>query len=104
MDIKQAAGAYNAIANIAQNAPIDNLPKTAGVPEASFSDLVTQALGDAVDTGHKAEKVSTLALMGKADLTQLAISVGDAEDALNTVIAIRDKVVSAYQQIMQMPM
>ncbi len=48
--------------------------------------------------------MSTLALLGKTDLTQLATAVGDAELALNTVVAIRDKMISAYQQISQMPM
>jgi len=101
MDIRQAAAAYSSIAGIAQNNPVENRPSA---PEASFSELVSKALSDAVDSGYKAEKISTLALMGKADLTQLVTAVGDAEDALNEVVAIRDKMISAYQQISQMPM
>ena len=74
-----------------------------GAGDASFSDLLTHSLEGASDKGHKAESVSTLALMGKADLTSLATAVNSAELALNTVTAIRDKVISAYQQITQMP-
>lgn len=103
MDIKAAAAAYSNIAGIAQNTTAASNPKQV-TAEPSFSELVSQALSDAVDSGHKAEKVSTLALMGKADLTQLATAVSDAELALNTVVAIRDKVITAYQQIAQMPM
>src|SRR5579884_2474482 len=102
MDIRQAAAAYSNIAGIAQNNPA---PPDAAKPadgDASFADLLTNALGNALDTGHKAEKVSTLALMGKADLTDLATAVSSAELALNTVVAIRDKIISAYQQIAQM--
>ncbi|HEU5046579.1 MAG TPA: flagellar hook-basal body complex protein FliE [Rickettsiales bacterium] len=102
MDIKAAASAYNQVANIAQNNPVaDNIPasETSG---PSFADLVNDALVRTVDTGRKAEDVSTLAMMGKADITDLATSVSKAELALNTVVAIRDKVISAYQQIMQM--
>ncbi len=103
MDIKQAAAAYSNIAGITQNTPPDPSAKTDSI-DASFSDLVTKALSGAVDAGHKAESVSTLALMGKSDITSLAVAVSSAEQALQTVAAIRDKVITAYQQIMQMPM
>jgi flagellar hook-basal body complex protein FliE len=102
MDIKQAAAAYSTIAGIAKNtSAVENAQ---AAPQASFSDMVSKALSDAVDSGYKAEKVSTLAMMGKADLTQLVTAVNDAEQALSTVVAIRDKMISAYQQISQMPM
>ncbi len=105
MDVKQAASAYDAIANIAQkNTPAADGLSTSGEAQGlSFSELVSNSLVNAVDTGRKAEDVSTLAMMGKADITQLAIAVSNAELALNTVVAVRDKVISAYQQIMQMP-
>jgi flagellar hook-basal body complex protein FliE len=103
MDIKQAASAYGSIANIVQNNITPVVPDTASTAGPSFSDMVSKALANAVDSGHKAEEVSTLALMGKADITELATAVSSAELALNTVVAIRDKVITAYQQIMQMP-
>jgi len=103
MDIKSAVAAYSNIAGITQNNPPDAPTKSTSA-DPSFSDLVTQALGSAVDAGHNAEKVSTLALIGKTDLSQLAVAVSNAEQALNTVVAIRDKMISAYQQISQMPM
>ena len=103
MDIKQAASAYDAIAGITQNTlPAPTEKSNAADP--SFSELVTQALSGSVDLGHKAEKISTLALMGKADITDVATAVSSAELALNEVVSISSKVISAYQQIMQMPM
>jgi flagellar hook-basal body complex protein FliE len=104
MDIKQAASAYSNIANIAQDNPATNANSTSSANGPSFSDLVTNALNSSVQAGNKAEEVSTLALMGKADINELVTAVSSAELALNTVVAIRDKVLSAYQQIMQMPM
>ncbi len=104
MDIKSAASAYNAIAGIAGNtSSAQQLPMASDQVQASFSDLLEKSISSAVDKGKEAENVSTLALMGKADITQLAIAVNGAERALNTVTAIRDKVISAYQQITQMP-
>lgn len=102
MDIKAAASAYNAIAGISQN-PLAAQEVSTGAVDNTFSDMLSGSLGAAVDKGHKAESVSTLALIGKADITSLATAVNSAELALNTVTAIRDKVISAYQQIAQMP-
>jgi flagellar hook-basal body complex protein FliE len=103
MDIKSAAAAYSNIAGIAQNPPA-NIPGKTESATPSFYEMVSEALGGAVDSGYKAEKISTLALMGKADLTELATAVSSAEQALDTVVAIRDKIITAYQQISQMPM
>jgi flagellar hook-basal body complex protein FliE len=105
MDIKQAAAVYSSIAGIGQGAPAPNPVADAGATSgaSSFHDLVSNALSSSVDSGHKAEEISRLALMGKADITELATAVSSAELALNTVVAVRDKVISAYQQIMQMP-
>ena len=43
-------------------------------------------------------------LTGKVDLADLVTAVSNAELSLNTVIAIRDKVIGAYQDIIRMPM
>jgi len=103
MDIKSAAAAYSNIAGIAQNNAATPGSKTEST-EPSFSQMVDQALSAAVDKGYSAEKVSTLAMMGKADLTDLVTAVGNAEQALDTVVSIRDKMITAYQAISQMPM
>jgi len=103
MDVKQAAAAYGSIAGITQNNPPVNPGNLTEEASPSFSDMVMKSLSGAVDAGNKAEEMSTLALMGKADITQLSIAVSNAELALNTVSTVRDKVISAYQQIMQMP-
>lgn len=102
MDIKQAASAYTNAATMAQNSALPNPLRSQSAATPSFSDLVSNALANAVDDGKKAEQISKLALMGKADINELAIAVSKAELALDTVVTVRDKVISAYQQIMQM--
>ena len=105
MDIKQAASFYNSVAGIIPNSAAQNSApvKAEASGSPSFSELVSTALSHSVESGRKAEEISTLAVMGKADITELATAVSRAELALNTVVAVRDKVLSAYQQIMQMP-
>ena len=70
----------------------------------AFGDLVKQSLQNAVDLQHKSEAVSGAALAGKADMTDVLQAVTSAEMALKTVLAVRDKAVQAYNNIMSTPM
>ncbi len=71
-------------------------------PGQAFSDLVKDNLTEAVQAGKKSEQMSILALQGKADLREVVNAVANAETALQTVVAVRDKVLSAYQEILKM--
>lgn len=69
----------------------------------SFGDLMKTGLQSAIDAQHKSEDVSAKGIIGKADMTEVLQAVTDAEMALNTVLAVRDKVVQAYEQVMRTP-
>jgi flagellar hook-basal body complex protein FliE len=69
----------------------------------SFGDAITQALGEAVQTGHNADDQAMKALSGGGNLTQVVTALSHAEMTLQTATAIRDRVVQAYQDIMKMP-
>jgi flagellar hook-basal body complex protein FliE len=69
----------------------------------SFGDLLRQATNSVVDTVGKGEQASLQAAAGKADLAQVTQAVSNAEVAVQTVVALRDRVVQAYQDIMRMP-
>lgn len=67
-----------------------------------FGDLLKQAIDGAVDTEKQGETMSLKAATGKADINAVVTAVTNAEMTLQTVVAVRDKIVAAYQQIMQM--
>lgn len=71
----------------------------AGAP--SFGDVLKSSLQSAIDSQHASEKTAAASLVGKADMTEVLQAVNNAEVALNTVLAVRDRVVSAYQEIMR---
>lgn len=73
------------------------------VQATGFSEMVRESLQTAVDVQHKAETVSMQAVAGKADLAEVVSAVSSAEMTLETVVAIRDRVISAYQEIIRMP-
>lgn len=69
----------------------------------SFGDVLKESVKSAIDAQHKSEQVSAKGLVGKADMTEVLQAVTDAEMALNTVLAVRDRVVQAYEQVMRTP-
>lgn len=70
---------------------------------ASFGDVLQSTVREAIGTMRKGEDMSALAAVGKADLTDVVQAVTNAEVTLQTVTAVRDKVVTAYQEILRMP-
>ncbi len=73
--------------------------------KSSFSNLLKDGMQNAIDTQYQAEGMKMDALTnGKVDLSDLVTAVTNAELSLNTVIAVRDKVIGAYQDIIRMPM
>ncbi|TIS83958.1 MAG: flagellar hook-basal body complex protein FliE, partial [Mesorhizobium sp.] len=69
---------------------------------SSFAEALSQAANKTVNTLQNAEQMSIQALKGDADTRQVADAVLSAQQALQTTIAIRDKVVSAYLEISRM--
>ena len=69
----------------------------------SFGDLLANSIGDAVDTSNRSESISTQSVSGQGELQDVVEAVNAAEISLQTVVAIRDRVISAYQEILRMP-
>ena len=69
----------------------------------SFTDALAHAVKDAVGTMHAGEVAASQGAAGQGDIVQVVNAVTAAELTLETVVAIRDKVISAYQDIMKMP-
>ncbi len=72
-------------------------------PGESFADLMKDVANNAVEAGRQSEAVTAKALQGEADMTDIVAAVTNAEIALQTVVAVRDRVIQAYQDIMRMP-
>lgn len=70
---------------------------------ADFGSVLSQSLGNAIDTGKQAETQAISAINGGGDLTQVVTAVSRAELALQTTVAVRDRVLQAYQDIIKMP-
>lgn len=69
----------------------------------NFGAAFGRALDGVLEAGHKADQQAVTALQGGGNFTEVAMAVSHAELALQSAVAIRDKVVQAYQEIMRMP-
>jgi flagellar hook-basal body complex protein FliE len=68
-----------------------------------FGELLKSAMSDAMQASKQAETKMAAQVQGKADLVDVVTAVSSAEASLETVMAIRDQVINAYQEIMRMP-
>jgi flagellar hook-basal body complex protein FliE len=68
-----------------------------------FGTLLNSALTSAIDTGRQADSLAAQAIGGHGDLTQVVTAVSRASLALQTTVAVRDRVLQAYQDIIKMP-
>jgi flagellar hook-basal body complex protein FliE len=61
------------------------------------------AAADFAQTLKHAEQTAQDAMIGKADPHALVQALSQSELAVETAVAVRDKVVEAYQEILRMP-
>lgn len=87
-------------ASAADATPSLNEAQTAG---ASFSEFVNNLGSTFVDNLKDAEQKSMDGILGKASVREVVESVMNADQTLQTAMAFRDKIVSAYLEVVKMP-
>ena len=97
-NIANAITAYAQAARATAGAP-PHAPAAGG----GFADLVLGALKDTAAATANGEAVSLQAIANKADINEVVTAVTNAEIALQTVVAVRDRVIQAYNDIVKMP-
>lgn len=95
--------AINAYAQAAKMGTGGAAAEGASAVGGSFGDMLSGVLKDALSNGHGAEAKAGQLVQGKGDIVDVVTAVNAAEMTLETVVAIRDRVISAYQEIMRMP-
>ncbi len=76
---------------------------SAGGVGADFGAMLKESIANTVDSVKTAESVSINAVAKEANVTDVVTAVANAEMALESVVAVRDRVVQAYQDILRMP-
>jgi len=71
--------------------------------QGGFGDILKAAMTDAVAASKHAEHQMAAQVAGKTELVDVVTAISAAEASLETVMAVRDQVINAYQEIMRMP-
>jgi flagellar hook-basal body complex protein FliE len=83
-------------------------PSTPGVEASggiSFSDLLKQAMQEVSAAEHSAEQEARNLMTGEAtDMHTAILAVQKADVSFQMMMAVRSKLISAYQEVMRMPM
>lgn len=95
-----AAAAANAYASTSK--AIDT-PSIGAPQKESFGDLIKNAAINSIKTLRAGEAASAKAITGEANLADVVQAITASEVTLQTVMAVRDRMVGAYQEIMRMP-
>jgi len=90
-----AVGSYNAAKNLLS-------PAGGGAQPGGFADLVNRSLGDFTEKAAATDRQVAQAVSGNSDLVSVVTAVSETENAVETLVAVRDKVIAAYDEIMRM--
>ena len=98
-----ALRAYAAAVEEAARASGTAIPNNNPAPDIDFGAMVSDMVGQTTDAIGQAEQMTGQAALGQAELVDVVTAVAAAEVQLETVIAVRDQVIKAYQEILRMP-
>ncbi len=96
-----AAKAYASVAS--QASAVAPKAAVAHADGPDFGQMVTKAVNEVVSTSKNAETQMISQAQGKGDLIDVVTAISSAQASLQTVMAVRDQVISAYKEIMAMP-
>ena len=98
-----ALGALSSILGPAQTATSTAASSSVSGAADSFTSLLASFSQDTADKLKGAESASISGIQGKATTQSVVEAVMNAQEQLQTALAVRDKAVSAFQDITRMP-
>jgi flagellar hook-basal body complex protein FliE len=99
-----AANAYAALSKIADpSAGLTNKVVGGEQDGGSFGAMLKNVLGTVVEAGRKSDAQTQAMATGKANVVDVVTAVAETEVAVSALVAVRDKVIQSYQEIMRMP-
>jgi flagellar hook-basal body complex protein FliE len=99
-----AANAYSAVQKLMGQAanPLQQDAKAAA-QGGDFASLLSSTVGDVLASGGEADQKTMQMVSGNANVVDVVTAISETEIALETLVTVRDKVISAYEEIMRMP-
>ena len=94
--------AVSSVLGSGQAASATQAAKVASGASGDFTSMLSQLSNDTVNKLNTSETMSVAGLSGKATTQSVVEAVMQAQEALQTAVAVRDKAVSAFQEVTRM--
>jgi len=94
--------AANAYASAARLFSSNGGQRPAGQGGSGFGDMLSNALQSLDRTTRATDQRTTAMAAGRADLIDVVTAVAETEVAIESLVAVRDRVVQSYEEIMRM--
>ncbi len=100
--------AANAYASLARISDPSALAKGVGGSVGStggqnFSSLLKDVVASVGESSKKADMQAQALASGKSNVVDVVTAVAETEVAIDAIVAVRDRVIQAYEEIMRMP-
>ena len=74
-----------------------------GGKASDFGKLLSDQVQGVIDAGKTSDQMSLDLVNGKANVVDVVTAISQTQLAMESMVAVRDKVISAYEEIMRMP-
>ena len=101
--INAATAAYSNAARLMNEVARTAEPKTAPGQGDDFSKMLADAVQGIVDSGKVADQKAMDLVNGQGNIVDVVTAISQTEMAMETMVTVRDRVISAYEEIMRMP-
>lgn len=98
-----ATAAYSNAAQLVTDAAKGKVAQPTGGEGGDFAAMLAESVQGVVDSGNHSDQLKMDMLNGDASIVDVVTAVAETELAMQSMVSVRDRVISAYEQIMQMP-
>lgn len=99
-----AANAYGNVSKLISEQAKGGMPaQQTQVSGGDFAQMVAAQLENVTEAGKVSDQASMNLVNGQANVVDVVTALAETESAMETLVTVRDRVISAYEEIMRMP-
>ena len=98
-----ASAAYTNAARLINDAAKSAAPAPTPGGQGDFASLLAEQVQGVMESGRAADQKAMDLVSGKGDIVDVVTAISQTEMAIETMVSVRDRVISAYEEIMRMP-
>lgn len=102
MPFNAAMAAYGNVAKLVGQG-VGGSAAPAATGGGDFAKMLAESVQGVVESGKQSDQLSMDMVNGKASMVDMVTAISQTEMAVESMVSIRDRVITAYEEIMRMP-